>query len=51
MPKEKLMGPANIPAEGHINLAMLPPFMVWLSVIVLLVGFAWYLERQRNDDD
>ena len=47
------MGPTNIPpdAEAHLNLAALPGFMVWAGVIVFLVLFAFYLEKQRKDDD
>jgi len=46
------MGPTNIPpdAAGHLNTGALPGLMVWVGVIVFLVGFAWYLEKQRNDD-
>lgn len=46
------MGPANLPPEssGHLNTAALPGFMVWVGVIICLVAFAWYLEKQRGDD-
>jgi len=46
------MGPTNIPpdAAGHINTAALPGFLVWAGVFIILAGFAWYLERQRDDD-
>ena len=45
------MGPTNIPpdAEAHLNLAALPGFMVWAGVIIFLVAFAWYLNKQNND--
>lgn len=47
------MGPTNIPpdAEAHLNLSALPGFMVWAGLIICLVAFAWYLERQRGDDE
>ncbi|WP_345971825.1 hypothetical protein [Sulfurimonas diazotrophicus] len=47
------MGPANLPPDsaGHLNTAALPGFMVWAGVIICLVAFAWYLEKQRNDDE
>ncbi|UFS61441.1 hypothetical protein LOH54_07170 [Sulfurimonas sp. HSL-3221] len=47
------MGPPNLPPDsaGHLNTAALPGFMVWAGVIICLVAFAWYLERQRNDDE
>ena len=47
------MGPTNIPpdAEAHLNLAALPGFMVWAGVIIVLVLFARYLEKQRRDDE
>lgn len=47
------MGPTNMPpdAGAHFNAAALPGFMVWAGVIIFLVAFAWYLEKQRNDDE
>jgi len=46
------MAPPNLPpdAAGQINLALLPNFLFYILLISALAGFAWYLEKQRNDD-
>ena len=45
------MGPTNLPPDtaGHLNTAAFPGFMVWAGVIIFLVAFAWYLNKQNND--
>lgn len=47
------MGPSNIPpdAGAHLNLSALPGFLVWAAVIAIMIGYAWYLEKGRNDDE
>jgi len=43
------MGPTNLPpdAEAHLNTAVLPGFLVWVGVVIILVAYAWYLEKKR----
>ena len=43
------MPPPTLPpdAAGHLNTGALPGFLVWASVFVILVMFAWYLEHKE----
>lgn len=34
-------------AAAHINVGALPGFLVWAGVVIILVGYAWYLEKRR----